>query len=59
MPINWNETGERIKEELEALDRLCRYLAGEAKALHVPEAERLGSAVSQRIGELLSAQARN
>lgn len=50
---------ERTKEELAALNRLCAYVAGEAKALNVPEAETLGTAVSQRIQELLSQSVRH
>ncbi|WP_156420780.1 hypothetical protein [Aureimonas sp. AU22] len=50
---NCNIVDSEVRENLEALARLCEYVAREAVILNVPEAERLGTAVSDRIEKLL------
>lgn len=49
----------RLREDLEALDRLCVYITREARVLEVAEAEELSAAVSNRIRELLAALIRH
>ncbi len=46
-----NLDAHQFRAELEALERLCRYVTSEAAALKLPEAERHASAAAATIRE--------